>query len=474
MKKKEVLLEKAREVAESINEHRWGSIAVLTHYDADGLAAGGAFVRLLTKLNLPFVCRSVQSLTEREMAEFLRIRADLRVLLDFGTGQFDMIMSLWERGNDLLIIDHHQPHGNISLEEGGALILNPELHGLDGGREGCTALLASLVAYHGLEEKDDYMLKLGVVGAVGDMQDMGEAEGFNDYFFAKAGGKNVVKSVREFTYFRLRYAPIHKAISWTYVPYIPGLSGREDVAVSVLTSANIPLKEGEKWRNVRELKDEEKKRIIEEIIKYAASLGVEVKSQDLLQTIFEFSDEDEVVLSNANEFSHTLSTCGRMDRTDLGLMIAAGVRGEAIPEVRRIIDEKRSMVASQIGRLNEGLTLTERVLLVDGRGVMGDRFTGTFATYYSHSPLYKNRVVIAYCDTSGDKVKLSARAPREFVDRGFNLGKIIAEVASRNGGVGGGHNVAAGATLPREKLADALDGIVKRVSEEMEKVAGEG
>ncbi|NIM45874.1 MAG: hypothetical protein GTO54_09680 [Nitrososphaeria archaeon] len=470
---KDRLLEKTNEAADFLAEFQGRRIAVLTHYDADGLAAGGALIRYCSHSNSPFICRSVSSPTERELQEFRKIRADLYVFLDMGTGQINLIKGLWNEEDHLLIIDHHQSHVNTPLENEGTIILNPELFGLDGGRDGCSSILASLTAYQAMDEKDDYMLKLGVIGAVGDMQGDGGENSFNHLIFQKALEKGVVKSFKDFTFFRLRNAPIHKAIAWTYVPYIPGLSGRDDKAISLLTSANISLKKHERWRRVKELSDEERPRIVEEVVKYIATLGVEVKSQDLIHVVYEFLDEDEW-LYDANEFSHALSSCGRMDRTDLGLILAAGTRGKTVVDVKEVTAEKRRMVAKQMESIKEKLTLTENVLLVDGRGVIGERFTGTFSTFFSMSPLYEDKVVLLFCNAPDGTIRLSGRTPRHLVDRGFNLGEILAEEASKEGGVGGGHNVAAGATLPLEQGDTILERIVDRIGVEVEKVVGEG
>ena len=61
------------------------------------------------------------------------------------------------------------------------------------------------------------------------------------------------------------------------------------------------------------------------------------------------------------------------------------------------------------------------------------------------------------------KVKASSRGTQELVSRGMDLSVAIRRAAERVGGIGGGHNIAAGATIPadrKDEFLDALDGIV--------------
>jgi single-stranded DNA-specific DHH superfamily exonuclease len=70
------------------------------------------------------------------------------------------------------------------------------------------------------------------------------------------------------------------------------------------------------------------------------------------------------------------------------------------------------------------------------------------------------------CLASGDgKVKVSSRGTDYLIARGLDLAVALREAAGALGGNGGGHNIAAGATIPRgqeEKFLALLDVIVGR------------
>ncbi len=65
-----------------------------------------------------------------------------------------------------------------------------------------------------------------------------------------------------------------------------------------------------------------------------------------------------------------------------------------------------------------------------------------------------------------DGVKVSARSPRHLVRRGLNLAEIMKRAAASVGGEGGGHNVAAGATIPEGSEDEFLQIVDRMVKEQ--------
>jgi RecJ-like exonuclease len=58
---------------------------------------------------------------------------------------------------------------------------------------------------------------------------------------------------------------------------------------------------------------------------------------------------------------------------------------------------------------------------------------------------------VGFADKSKDEVKASARATQILVDKGLDLSVVINNAAKSVDGTGGGHNIAAGATIPKGK-----------------------
>ena len=66
-----------------------------------------------------------------------------------------------------------------------------------------------------------------------------------------------------------------------------------------------------------------------------------------------------------------------------------------------------------------------------------------------------------------DGVKVSARADKSLGERGLDLSRIMSEASEKVGGYGGGHNVAAGATIPPSKKEEFLDIVEDIVSSQI-------
>ena len=65
---------------------------------------------------------------------------------------------------------------------------------------------------------------------------------------------------------------------------------------------------------------------------------------------------------------------------------------------------------------------------------------------------------------NGSGVKVSARGTRALTERGLDLSIVMREAAAAVGGTGGGHNVAAGGTIP--------EGTEERFLDEAERILG--
>ncbi len=73
----------------------------------------------------------------------------------------------------------------------------------------------------------------------------------------------------------------------------------------------------------------------------------------------------------------------------------------------------------------------------------------------SISLVNSNVPIIAFADSEGG-VKVSSRGNQELIRKGLNLGEAISEAAGVVGGAGGGHDIAAGAFIPRESKQEFL------------------
>jgi RecJ-like exonuclease len=64
--------------------------------------------------------------------------------------------------------------------------------------------------------------------------------------------------------------------------------------------------------------------------------------------------------------------------------------------------------------------------------------------------------IIGISESEEGGIKVSSRGNRKMLERGLNLGRIMREAAESVGGVGGGHHLAAGAEIPKDRINEFL------------------
>src|SRR5438309_10952046 len=87
------------------------------------------------------------------------------------------------------------------------------------------------------------------------------------------------------------------------------------------------------------------------------------------------------------------------------------------------------------------------LVIVRGEGVIPEGMTGAVSSLVSSSNLFGDkRVTIVVSNTKDGEVKLSTRGTDYLVSTGLNLGRTREFLCEEDGGRGGGHTIAAGAT----------------------------
>ncbi len=71
--------------------------------------------------------------------------------------------------------------------------------------------------------------------------------------------------------------------------------------------------------------------------------------------------------------------------------------------------------------------------------------------------------MIGISDGEENTVKASSRATKALIANGLNLGAIMKKAADLCGGIGGGHKIAAGASIPKEKINEFLVAVGEEV-----------
>ncbi|HID73380.1 TPA: DHH family phosphoesterase, partial [Candidatus Micrarchaeota archaeon] len=155
----------------------------------------------------------------------------------------------------------------------------------------------------------------------------------------------------------------------------------------------------------------------------------------------------------ANEFSTVLNACGRHGRVDVGLRVCMGDES-AYAEGRALLQQHRRMLKQGIEFALGKVQDLGRFYFLDGRGVVDEGIIGIVCGMVLRQSWTKPMIGISLGEN--DTVKVSGRAPRPLVEAGMNLGEMMKTAASEVGGIGGGHRIAAGASIPKDSVNEFL------------------
>jgi single-stranded-DNA-specific exonuclease len=455
----------AKTILETVKEN--GVIHVFSHLDADGLASAGIIGRALFRLDARFRIRITQWINDKAIEEILSEKPQLIVFTDLGSGYIDLLS---EKLSDfkIVILDHHQVSGEKTAN---IVHVNPHLHEIDGARD----ISGSGVTYFAAKAMDKANIDsapIAVVGALGDMQDKYDQRmlgGLNEKIVEDAKSTGLLTVEKDLIFFGRETRPIHRTLASTTNPFIPGISGEEDKSLAFLVSLDIKPKHGDKWRALRDLSEEEKKRLCSALADYLLSKGLHYEVSNLIGHVYILSREEPwTPLRDAREFSVLLNGTGRMDKPSLGVAVCMGERGSALEEANKVLREYRRTLGKYLGWVMEKperMEELQNIYVVHGEDSLEDKIVGAISSILSSSLPNHEKPLIMYANVKEEEIaKFSARTVDMVTHKGVNLGEVMQVAAEKFLGKGGGHNIAAGAQVPIKninpfiKLVDELVG----------------
>ena len=431
----------------------------MTHIDADGITAGAIASESLRRLGKEYSIECIKQLDEVVIAKLLNENHELVWFTDLGSGLSTQYPEIRK-----IITDHHEcPPDSDALFH-----LNPHLFGRDGSYE-LSGAGATYFVSRALSKKNKDLSALAVVGAVGDLQDRRfcALRGLNEEIVKDGWEAGVLQTMKDIRYFGRETRPLAKLLQYATDPLIPGVSGREDASVAFLQELQIQLKEKDVWRTWVDLRKEEKRRIISAIIQMLLSkgFGYQVAERVLGESYILCKEEEGTVVHDAKEFATLLNSTARYGQYEVGLQVCLGDRGSWLKEALNLLSGHRQ-------NLVEGLQFAREEKIQKRTYVQffhaGDGIRDTIIGIVTNMMLNTEDVdkalpLIGFAHTEKGEVKVSARATQNLVDRGLDLATALTRAAKELNGIGGGHNIAAGATIPKGKEEEFLQVVEREI-----------
>jgi len=425
-------------------------VLVVAHIDADGICASAIASKTLDRLGKKHNVIFVKKLDDDAVSIINGSEASLVWLVDLGSGYLSSI-----KRNNVVVADHHVPDpkwmsGQTSLFDFTGLVhVNPHNSGMDGSGEisgaGVTYVISKLIDPVNID-----LAYLAVVGASGDVQDQAESKfvGYNRKILQDAVDNADVEVVNDIRLFGRETRPLVQFLQFCNDPVLPGITSDSVGCMDLFDGLRINLKENGRWRTWNSLSDHERDAVKITLIEIIGAAGGNAgRLMGEVYTLPKFEKGTE--LRDAKEYATLLNSCGRYDDAETGMRICLGDRS-ALADAAKNRNEHRKQLGSAMNHIKQSnlVHIREFVQHFHGGDEIRDTIIGIAAGMILGSDGVRNDIPIIAFANADDGVKVSARADKSLAAKGLDLSIAVKTAAEQVGGFGGGHNVAAGATIP--------------------------
>ena len=432
------LSKKAAEIVLSLPKST--RVRVVSHYDADGISAGGIICNALYREGYDFHATLMRNPFDKGLERLAKEENELIIFSDMGSGQIETMEKL---GCKVIIFDHHQ---YLKSEVGkDVLQINANLCGIDGNYESSGATLSFFFAKTLNAENED-LSSLALAGAIGDKQHIGGIRGFNKEILESALKERFLK---EQMGIKLYGDSLFDALYFSIDPYYKGLSGDKDEIERILDKLNI-----NKDSKIGEIDKNKLIRLQSFLLFKLIKAGCPKNILDITIRKRYFSES---LGCELERFADILDACGKNGYRGLGLSICLG-DSNAFEEAKTVEKEYKQKILEYLIELEKDETkeIEGMRYFYSESSSLGGVVAGIAMNYIldEEKPLFS----IAKKE---DEIHVSCRGNQNLVKKGLDLGGAMKKVTSVLGGHGGGHKIAAGATIDLEKEKEFLEKVDK-------------
>jgi len=400
---------------------------VISHYDADGITAATIICKALYREGFDFHASLMRNPFTTGIESLKKEENTHIIFTDMGSGQISMIEEI---KGQIIIIDHHQLKQEKTKEN--ILQINANQCGINGNYEACGATLSYAVA-KALNNKNQDLASYALAGATGDKQYIGGFKGYNRTLIDEAVQN---KSVSENIGLKLSEPSISESLFYSVEPYYKSISGNHESIDSLLKKLKINPEE--QYSN---LSKDKKQQLHSYLMLCLIKQGCE---SNILDTVIRTRYYAKQTFGEMEQFADLLDACGKGGHRDIGLSLCLG-------------DEKNYQKAKQNEKTFKQ-NLLESLCDIEKNGVKEKK---SYRYFYTNNTslggviggiatnfiLDKEKPLFSIAKKQ-DELHISGRGNQYLVKKGLDLGGAMNTIATKFHGNGGGHSIAAGATIP--------------------------
>jgi len=440
---------------------------IVHHFDSDGVPGGAIVFSAMVRNGIAPAMQCWKKVTVENLDQLAKTTYKQIIFDDIGTGQLKLLEQKLPN-REIIIIDHHEPELKIEDRKPNFTIINPHDYGLQGATEACSAV----TSYFCFRDYKD-LTQPAIVGAVGDVQAENGMQGINKVLLRDAVEAGICEVKQDLKLFGRSSRSLISFLSYCSDPFLPGLSGNDKNCARFLMENEIPTREADKTLAYFDLSEENRKKLASALIEYAFANGVEEEAvKQMVGEIYLFPHEQRgSPFYDSHEFAVVMNACGRNNAAEIGVRAALGEK-EARLQAEQILLQHRT-------NLRQGILLGRTKVadigpyyLIDLRGQVKDSIIGTVCNGVLHSTEQAKPLLgIANDEEDVEMVKISTRGTKKLLNRGLNLNLALRFACADLGkSIGGGHNVAAGASVEKRFLPEFLERFADAVRNQTEQV----
>ena len=423
MKELGVLLNKATEKIKNTNS----LIQLVSHLDADGLSSAAIMATVLCNLEKEFQITFVKMVKPEIVKTLNERKPDMVIFTDVGSGYLDVLKEI---DSEIIILDHHEIEGTTSER---MIHINPIDYDLEMSGSGTTYLLAKEILHN------DSLAPLAIVGTVGDVNYSPTMKIFENQHTETEMGLNLFG---RFT------RPLYMSIAYAGIPGIDDSSK----AIQFLSETGIETQKNGEWITLSDLNKDERKKLADAIVRESLK-DKNFKKENIFKKVLTLKNFPEE-LRDPKEFAMILNACANMNEPAVGVALCMGSQ-KALECSRGVVRGYRRLIGNYMRWVEnnpESVKRTENADYLIADDNINDNLIGTIVSML-FKPNAKTLIGLAKAE---DGIKISARS------KAVNIQKIVSEAAKACNGRGGGHEFAAGATIPedaKEKFIDKCENL---------------
>ncbi len=418
-------------------------VRIVGNLDTDGITSSSILCKALSRMKINYSLSIVKQLTPEVINGLSNEDFEVLVFTDLGTAFVKELSD--ELDKEIFVLDHHFPEVN-EKKIGNVRQINPHLFDVNGTK----SISASGISYFFvkfLDENNMDLSYLGLVGAIGDMQENMGFTGLNAVILEDAIKSGTIEVRETLRLFGMQTKPLPKVLEYSTNPYIPGVTGNEKAAIKFVEDAGIsPYDRSGNFRRLLSLSNQELDKLINAIeIHKAPGTGFDA----MVGPVFLLKGEDEDSLKkDLREFSTLLNSCGRMGWPSLGVGVCMN-DGVASKKATDILKGYRKEIIDALNwfyenRRSDRVVEKEGYVMILAESKIRDTIIGTLASLLAKSNVYPDgTIILSSAYTLDGMIKISLRITGEASDE-VDLRQIVKDIVSDEDGYGGGHKLAAG------------------------------